>query len=428
MEIYGINHLNGNIKAPPDKSISHRSAIISALSNQDVFIENFLMSEDCLKTLEVLTCLGVEIEKENSNLIIKGKGIKSFREPETVLYVGNSGTTIRLMSGVLSACNFMSVLSGDSSINSRPMERIIEPLSGMGASIYGRSKNSRAPLVIIGNSELKGKKFNMGISSAQVKSCLALAGLYAEGKTEIIQPAVSRDHTERMLEYFGADIKYDGRHTKIIPGKELTARNIYIPGDISSAAFIIVATMILKNSHTVLSDVGINPTRSFLLEILSEMGGNLKIKNKKIAGNEPMADIEVFSSRLRAVSIDKSMIPNIIDEIPILCVAAAMADGTSYIRGAQELRHKESDRIAAISNQFSAMGVEIAEEPDGLIINGNRNLKVRGGIVQSMGDHRIAMSLAVLAMLSEEKVTVMDSDCINTSFPSFKYIIKKLAG
>jgi 3-phosphoshikimate 1-carboxyvinyltransferase len=320
----------------------------------------------------------------------------------------------------------MSILSGDNSINNRPMKRIIDPLRSMGASVYGRDNNKKAPLVIFGNKKLQGKRFEFSLSSAQLKSCVLLAGINAEGVTEIIQPETSRDHTERMLQYFDADIEFDGKYTRLDPSGGLKAKNIYVPGDISSAAFIIVATLILKNSHTTIRDVGINPTRNYFLDILKKMGANIEIKNKRIISNEPVADIETFSSDLISVEIEKQQIPNIIDEIPVLAVAASQASGKTIIKGAGELRNKESDRITALCTQFKKIGVDISEQTDGFEITGNKNSDISGGTVESMGDHRIAMSLAVLSLLSKNSTTILDSDCIDTSFPGFKYILKKL--
>ncbi len=426
MEIHGIKSLKGEIKIPGDKSISHRSLIISSIANGNVIIENFLFCEDCIKTLNILEKLGVKIEKINSNLIVYGRGIKNFHEPDEILDVGNSGTTIRIMSGVLSATNFMSVLSGDNSINNRPMGRIIVPLREMGGRIYGRENNSKAPIVIFGNPALEGKRFELEVSSAQVKSCILLAALHAEGTTEVISPEISRDHTERMLEYFGANITSEGKYIKLSPDRELHARRIFIPGDISSAAYFIIATLILKNSYTIIRDVGINPTRNYIIELLKKMGGKIIIKNKRIVNNEPIADIETFSSKLKSIEIEKEKIPIIIDEIPILCVAAAAAEGKTVISGAGELRFKESNRIKSIVSQFKKLNVDIEEKEDGIIIKGNSNFKTGEGVVKSFGDHRIAMSLSILALLSSGNVTILDSDCVNVSFPGFKYNLKKI--
>jgi len=426
MEIHGVKNIKGEFKIPGDKSISHRSVILSSITHNNVVIENFLFCQDCIKTLDILNKLGVKIEKINGNLIVYGKGIKNLKEPDEILDVGNSGTTIRIMSGLLSVTNFMSVLSGDKSINSRPMGRIIKPLQEMGAKINGRENNTKAPLVIIGNQDLEGKKFELKVSSAQVKSCILMAALNARGTTEIIQPQVSRDHTERMLQYFGADITYDGKYTKLNPGKKLSARKIYIPGDISSAAFFIVAALVLKNSHTLMKDIGMNPIRSYFIEILRQMGGKIVIKNQRIINNEPVVDIEAFSSKLNSIEIGKEKIPGIIDEIPILCVAAAAARGKTVIGDAGELRFKESDRIKSIVSQFKKLGVDIKEKEDGMIIKGDVDFRAGEGVVESFMDHRVAMSLSILALLSKGNVTILDSDCINTSFPGFIYNLKKI--
>jgi len=426
MEIHGVKSIKGEFKIPGDKSISHRSVILSSITDNNVAIENFLFCQDCIETLDILNKLGVKIEKINGNLIVYGKGIKNLKEPDEILDVGNAGTTIRIMSGLLSATNFMSVLSGDKSINSRPMGRIIKPLQEMGAKINGRENNTKAPLVIIGNQDLEGKKFELKVSSAQVKSCILMAALNARGTTEIIQPQVSRDHTERMLQYFGADITYDGKYTKLNPGKKLSARKIYIPGDISSAAFFIVAALVLKNSHTLMKDIGMNPIRSYFIEILRQMGGKIVIKNQRIINNEPVVDIEAFSSKLNSIEIGKEKIPGIIDEIPILCVAAAAARGKTVIGDAGELRFKESDRIKSIVSQFKKLGVDIKEKEDGMIIKGDVDFRAGEGVVESFMDHRVAMSLSILALLSKGNVTILDSDCINTSFPGFIYNLKKI--
>lgn len=426
MEVQGIRSLNGEIKVPGDKSISHRSAIISSLTGQNVIIENYLFSQDCINTIKVLRDLGVKIEKIDNDLIVHGAKITDLAEPSQILEVGNSGTSIRLMAGVLASTCFMSVISGDHSINNRPMKRIIDPLRLMGAAVFGRDNNTKAPLAIFGKRNLKGKRFDLSLSSAQVKSCILLAAINADGVTEIIQPEISRDHTERMLQYFDADIEFDGKHTRLDPSKKLVAKNIYVPGDISSAAFLIVATLILKGSHTIIRDVGINPTRSYFLEILKDMGANIEIKNKRTISNEPIADIETFSSDLFPAKIEKEWIPNIIDEIPVLAAAAVMASGRTIIEGAGELRNKESDRISSLCTQLKKIGVDIREKKDGFEIIGNNESHITGGTVDSMGDHRIAMSLAILSLLSKNKTTILDSGCIDTSFPGFKYILKKL--
>jgi 3-phosphoshikimate 1-carboxyvinyltransferase len=425
MEISGAHSINGEIKIPGDKSISHRSAIISSITHEKVAIKNFLFSEDCENTLKVLGRLGIKTERLEDTLIVYGCGIENFKEPDDILYVGNSGTTIRLLAGILASTGFNSVLTGDSSINNRPMSRIIKPLSEMGAKIYGRDNNTKAPIIIIGNDKLKGRIFDISVSSAQVKSCLALAGLFSEGTTEINQPDVSRDHTERILEYFGADIFFDGKYTRIIPGKKLTGKDIFVPCDISSAAYFIVAGLILKDSNIVIKNLGINPTRSYFIELVKNMGADIKIKNTHILNNEQLADIEVKSSTLKSVLINKEFIPNIIDEIPALCVAAAFSEGKTVISGAKELRFKESDRISCIVAQFKKAGVSIYEMDDGITINGNPDLEINEGVYESYGDHRMAMSVAILGLKSKTCIRVKGSESIDTSFPGFKNELKK---
>jgi 3-phosphoshikimate 1-carboxyvinyltransferase len=420
MEICGPYSANGVIEVPGDKSISHRSIILSSITKDKVVINNFLFSDDCLNTLDILKKTGVKYQINKNSILMEGCGISGLVEPDSILYVGNSGTSIRLLSGLLCGANFMSILSGDSSINSRPMDRIIKPLTDMGAKIFGRQNNKNAPIVIFGGSRLKGLKHEISIASAQVKSCLAIAALFADDPTEIVLPAIARDHTERMLEYFGADISYDGKYTKIFPGRTLKGKDIYIPGDFSSAAFFIIAGIILENSRVLIKNVGINPTRTYLISILKKMGANIEVKNIRIKNNEKIADIEASSSKLTASDIDEKIIPNIIDEIPILCVAAAFAKGITKIRGAKELRLKESDRIKSISTEFKKAGIRVDEFPDGLEIHGSQNLKINSSSLKSYGDHRIAMSLAILALKGERKITISGTKCINTSFPEFQ--------
>ncbi len=424
MHIEGANRIHGLIEIPADKSISHRSAMIGSLTGQTVRIKNFLFAKDCLHTIKVLKKLGVEIKTGQNTVTVKGCGPAGLIEPQDVLYVGNSGTTLRLMAGILAGSRFMSVLAGDSSINRRPMARIIEPLASMGATIYARGNNTLPPMAIIGAGKLKGKTFHIPVASAQVKSCLTLAGINAAGRTEIIQPAVSRDHTERMLQYFGADISFDGQHTCINPST-LTGKDLFVPGDISSAAYFMVACLILKDSHIQLKDIGLNPTRSHFLQILQDMGANIEITNQRMLNNEPVADLQCHSSQLHAATIDKQFIPNIIDEIPVLCVAFAKARGTTVIEGAKELRHKESDRIEAIYTQFSKLGVRIGQRQDGLVIEGCPDLAANAVSVDSFGDHRMAMSCAILALLGNGKTFIRDADCIDTSFPQFFNLLKK---
>ncbi|MCL6086897.1 MAG: 3-phosphoshikimate 1-carboxyvinyltransferase, partial [Actinobacteria bacterium] len=291
-EICGPYRINGITEVPGDKSISHRSVILSSLTLDRVLIENFLYSQDCLRTLEALKKIGINATENKNSLLVQGCGVSNFTEPDDVLYTGNSGTSMRILSGLLCGCKFMSVLTGDKSVNERPMDRIIKPLRDMGAAIYGRDNNKKPPVVIFGGNKLKAVRHEINVSSAQVKSCISIAALFAEGTTEIIQPEISRDHTERMLEYFGAEIEYDGKYTKIIPGRQLKGKDIFVPGDFSSAAFFIIAGLILDNSKITIKNVGINPTRAYLLNILKDMGANINIKNERTKNNEKLADIE----------------------------------------------------------------------------------------------------------------------------------------
>ncbi|MDD3520070.1 MAG: 3-phosphoshikimate 1-carboxyvinyltransferase [Actinomycetota bacterium] len=426
IEIKGPYSINGVFEVPGDKSISHRAVIISSLTKQKVIIDNFLLSQDCIRTLDIIEKLGVKYILKNTCLSIHGCGIESFQEPDDILYVGNSGTSIRLLAGILSTCDFLSVLSGDASINNRPMDRIINPLREMGAAIFGRACNNKAPLVIFGNRQLKGKVFMSDISSAQVKSCLLFAGLFAEGITEVRQPSISRDHTERMLEYFGAEIDYkNGKNVKINKST-LKGRNLYVPGDFSSAAFFIIAALILDDSEIIIKNLGINPTRAYLLEILKEMGGKIEVNNYRNINNEPVADLKVSSSNLKAIEINKKFIANIIDEIPILSVACAFASGNTLISGAEELRIKESDRIKAIVNEFNKVGIKTKENKDGLVIYGNKDYDLHQADIESYGDHRIAMALSIAALKGKKRILIKDSRCINTSFPGFKELLFRI--
>jgi 3-phosphoshikimate 1-carboxyvinyltransferase len=425
MEVNTVNKIGGEVIIPGDKSISHRAAIISSLTENTVNIKNFLLSRDCLNTLQLLKDTGVEIENSNGNIVVYGKGIKNFHDPSDVLYAGNSGTLIRIACGVLSSANITAVITGDESVNSRPMKRIIEPLREMGAKIFGREDNSRAPIIILPAGKLKGRSFSIPVASAQIKSSILLAGLAADDPTEIIQPEASRDHTERMLEFFGADISYDGKYAKVNPGKRLKGKNLYIPGDLSSALYFIIASLIVPGSRVSMRNIGVNPSRSFVLDILRSMGARIEIENVKSINNEPVADIVSCSSRLHAVKIDRKAIPSIIDEIPALCVASAFAEGETIIEGAEELRHKESDRISSIYSGFLKAGVNIRQNPDGLVICGNPYFKTGEGIYESYGDHRIAMSLAIMGLRSSGNIKITNSACIETSFPDFVYELKK---
>lgn len=415
--VQGGRHLVGEMTIDADKSISHRAVLFAALAEGDAEIRNFLIAEDTLSTLACIQRLGVNVRREGNVVWIRGKGAGSLREPAAVLDCGNSGTTMRLMAGVLAGCPFFSVLSGDESLNRRPMRRVIEPLKKMGADIQGRQGGHYAPLAVRGG-QLRGMEYDMPIASAQVKSCLLLAGLQAEGATVINEPGPSRNHTELMLQAMGADLTVQGPRISLNPGKVLTAQDMVIPGDISSAAFFAVAALIVPGSELLIKDVGLNPGRCGVIEILRRMGAAIKIENQRLVCGEKVGDLVAACSSLKGISLDGSDIGTYVDEIPILAVAMAAAEGFSEVSGAAELRVKETDRIAAICRELGAMGVDITEKDDGFIINGNRE-GLRGAEVDSHGDHRIAMSLAVAALIARGPTSVKDARAVEISFPRF---------
>ncbi len=418
------NKLTGNISMPGDKSISHRSLILGSVAQGETRIYNFLNSWDCLSTWKCMRALGAEINRGNDNsIIIKGKGLSGLQKPEGVLDVGNSGTTIRLLAGLLSGQDFYSVLNGDASVRKRPMKRVVEPLRLMGADIWGRKDGQFAPLSIKG-SKLNPFQYTLPIASAQVKSALLLAGLYSAGGTIIKEPLPARDHTERMLKIMQANIKISPPEIKLTGGRELKSTDIFIPGDISSAAYFIAAASILKGSQITIKQVGINPTRTGIIEMLNKMGAKIDILNYKIKSNEPQADLMVEYSKLKGVEIKKENIPFLIDELPLIAVVATQAQGKTVVSGAKELRVKETDRIKAIVSELKKMGADIKEREDGFIVEGPSKLK--GAICESYNDHRIAMSLAVAALLAEGKTVIRNSECIDISFPGFEKILQNL--
>lgn len=419
-----INKIKGNIFVPGDKSISHRSLILGSISRGETRVYNLLNSLDCLRTLECMQSLGVKIELDEDNSVnIKGKGLYGLQEPKAILDVGNSGTTIRLLAGLLSGQNFYSVLNGDNSIRKRPMKRVVQPLRLMGADIWGREDGHFAPLSIKG-SKLNSFQYTLPVASAQVKSALLLAGLYATGKTAISEPLSTRDHTERMLETMQADIKISPPEVKIKGGIELRSTDIFIPGDISSAAYFIAAASILRDSQIIIKQVGVNPTRTGIFEILKKMGTKIDILDYQIKSNEPRADLKIEYSELKGIEIKEEMVPLLIDELPLIAVVATQAQGKTVVSGARELRVKESDRIKAIVSELKKMGADIEEEEDGFIINGPTRLQ--GAVCESYNDHRIAMSLAVAALLAEGKTVIRNSECIDISFPGFEKTLQNL--
>jgi len=419
-----ISKLRGNIAVPGDKSISHRSLILGSIAQGETRIYNFLNSLDCLRTLGCMQALGGKIELDEDNSVkIKGKGLYGLKEPKDILDVGNSGTTIRLLAGLLSGQDFYSILNGDASIRKRPMKRVVEPLRLMGADIWGRKDGQFAPLSVRGN-KLNPLHYTLPVASAQVKTALLLAGLYTTGGTIIKEPLPTRDHTERMLEIMEADIKISPPEVKVMGGKELKGADIFIPGDISSAAYFIVAASILKGSQITIKQVGVNPTRTGIIEILKKMGAKIDILNYQIKSNEPQADLKIEYSKLKRIEIGKEGVPFLIDELPLIAVVATQVQGKTVVSGARELRVKETDRIKAIVSELKKMGADIEEREDGFAVNGPTRLQ--GAVCESYNDHRIAMSLAVAALLAEGKTVIQSSECIDISFPGFEKTLKKL--
>jgi len=419
-----INKLKGNIFVPGDKSISHRSLILGSIAQGETRIYNFLNSLDCLKTLECMQVLGAEIELGKDNSVkIKGKGLYGLQEPKNILDVGNSGTTIRLLTGLLSGQDFYSVLCGDASIRKRPMKRVVEPLRLMGADIWGRKDGQFAPLSVRGN-KLNPLHYTLPVASAQVKTALLLAGLYTTGETVIKEPLPTRDHTEKMLEIMRADLEISPPEIKVMGGKELRGTDIFIPGDISSAAYFIAAASILRDSQITIKQVGVNLTRTGIIGILNKMGAKIDTLNYQVKSNEPQADLMIEYSKLKGVDIKKENVPFLIDELPLIAVVSTQAQGKTVVSGAKELRVKETDRIKAIVSELKKMGADIEEREDGFTVNGP--IRLQGAVCESYNDHRIAMSLAVAALLAEGKTIIKNSECIDISFPGFKKTLQNL--
>jgi 3-phosphoshikimate 1-carboxyvinyltransferase len=424
IELKGISALKGELAPPPDKSISHRAVIFSSLAEGESSVKNFLRAEDTLSTVSAFRALGTDIEEKGDELLIRGGGIHGLREPGDVIDCRNSGTTMRLLSGVLSGSPFFSVLSGDDSLRKRPMQRVIAPLKQMGAEILGRD-NDRYPPIAIRGGPLKPIDWRLPVASAQVKSAILLAGLYCEGETEVVEPLQSRDHTERMLPAFGADIAVRGLSVKVKGLADLRGRDTIVPGDFSSAAFFMVAALLIKDSEVLLRNVGINPTRTGLMNVLKRMGAEMSVEHVREVSGEPVADILCRGNKtLRAVTVQPDEMPLLIDEFPVLCVAAARAEGVTAITGAGELRVKESDRIAAMAAELKKFGVELEEYPDGIRIKGRAELK--GCEVQSYGDHRIAMSLSIAALLAKGTSVINNASCVDISFPGFFEELKRM--
>ncbi|MBI4683949.1 MAG: 3-phosphoshikimate 1-carboxyvinyltransferase [Nitrospirae bacterium] len=448
--------IKGEITVPPDKSMSHRAIMFASLAKGKSTLKNFLMAEDPISTMNAMRMLGIEIEqrakgkgqKVTSELVIYGKGLYGLKEPFDVIDCGNSGTTVRLLSGILAGNPFFSALTGDDSLKQRPMARVISPLKEMGAEISARDNNKYLPMAVMGK-RLRAINYIMPVASAQVKSCLILAGLYADGVTEITEPQRSRDHTERMLRAMGADIEIEGRVIRVQGFKgsllgsprrvrlsadespeatrvqELNPFDITVPADFSSAAFFIAASLLVPNSEVLIKDVCINPTRTGMIEVIKNMSGDIALENIRNMSGEPVADICCKSvGGLKAVKINEDIMPSLIDEFPIICVLATQAKGITEIRGAGELRVKESDRIRAMAEGLRKMGAEVEEYKDGLSIKGNTKLK--GASVDSYGDHRIAMAFSVAALIASRTTTIKGISSVNISFPGFFELLKRL--
>lgn len=410
-----IQSLRGELAVPGDKSVSHRSIMFGALANGETVITNFLPGADCLSTIACFQQMGVTIEQTGKQVRIIGKGFNGLSEPKEVLDVGNSGTTMRLMMGILAGQNFSAVLAGDQSIAKRTMARVVKPLQQMGAKIDGRNDGEFAPLHIRGG-QLAAISYELPVASAQVKSAILLAGLQAEGETVVIEPEETRDHTERMISQFGGHIVKEGNAIKVQGHQVFTGTDVYVPGDISSAAFFMVAAAITGNSEVVLKNVGLNPTRTGIIEVMQNMGADLTVKEIPSKG-EPIGDLVVRSSKLTGTTISGKIIPRLIDELPIIALLATQAEGTTIIRDAAELKVKETNRIDTVAHELSVLGANITATDDGLIIQGGTPL--HGGNVTSHGDHRIGMMLAVAALIAKGNVELDDPSAIDVSYPEF---------
>jgi 3-phosphoshikimate 1-carboxyvinyltransferase len=422
--------LKGQITVPGDKSISHRAVMFGAIAEGTTEVTNFLQGADCLSTIRCFNQLGIEIDNNLSSetVIIHGKGLHGLSMPKDILDVGNSGTTMRLISGILSGQNFTVSLTGDDSIQKRPMGRIMTPLQMMGADIKSIQDNNCAPLSINSTNakpELIGIHYNSPVASAQIKSCVLLAGLYANGSTTVTEPSLSRNHTELMLTQFGATITSVGNSASILPNPKLVGRKINVPGDISSAAYFIAAGLIVPNSELVIKNVGINPTRDGILQVCKQMGANISLENVIDNGGEPVADIVVCYSELTGTEVGGTIIPTLIDEIPIIAILACFAKGQTVIKDAAELKVKESNRIDVMVENLAKMGADITATADGMIINGGKPL--HGASIESKSDHRIAMSFAIASLLAEGDTEIKDAECVDISYPNFYSNLKGLS-
>ena len=423
MKLHKAAHIRGEIIVPGDKSISHRSVMFGSIAKGTTEIHNFLEGADCLSTIGCFRRMGIEIENKNGTVIVHGKGMHGLTAPSGTLDCGNSGTTTRLISGILAPQNLDVTLTGDESIQKRPMKRIIEPLSMMGADIKSIRGNDCAPLKICGM-PLAGIHYTSKVASAQVKSAILLAGLYADGLTTVTEPQVSRNHTELMLKFFGAELESKETSVTIWPATELFGNRIDVPGDISSSVYFVAAGLILPNSEVLIKNVGINPTRAGLIKVCEAMGADLTLLNENHRNAEPTADLLVRTSSLKACTIEGDIIPTLIDELPTIAMMACFAEGTTVIRDAAELKVKESNRIAIMVENLRAMGADVEETDDGMIIHGGKPL--HGAVIDSHKDHRIAMTFAVAALAAEGETEILDADCVNISYPAFYEELKRL--
>lgn len=419
-----VRPLRGEISVPGDKSISHRAVMFGAISEGTTEVTNFLQGADCLSTISCFRSMGIEIENTPERILVHGKGLHGLSAPSAVLDCGNSGTTTRLISGILAGQNFSSTLTGDASIQKRPMGRIINPLTQMGASIRSIPENGCAPLAINGH-PLHAISYLSPVASAQVKSCVLLAGLYADGKTSVTEPALSRNHTELMLKFFGADVASEWLTASVLPDPDLHGNLVRVPGDISSAAYFIAAALIVPGSEVLLKNVGINPTRDGMLRVCRAMGADITLLNEQNSGGEPVADLLVrYTPSLSGTVIEGELIPTLIDEIPIIAVLAATANGTTVIRNAEELKVKESNRLDIMVNELTAMGVSLEGTDDGMIIEGGKPF--HGAQIDSRLDHRIAMSFAIASLAAETPMEILRAGCVDISYPTFYQDLARL--
>ncbi len=423
MKFTKCNRLKGEVTVPGDKSVSHRSVMFGSIAKGTTEIHNFLEGADCLSTIACFQKMGVRIERAGSRVLVHGNGLHGLKKPDGILDCGNSGTTTRLISGILAAQDFPVTLTGDASIQKRPMKRIIDPLTQMGARIQSIRDNGCAPLSITGTA-LNGIHYQSPVASAQVKSAILLAGLYAEGETKVTEPYVSRNHTELMLSCFGADVRTEHTTAVIHPAKELYGTKVLVPGDISSAAFFIAAGLMIPGSELLIRNVGINPTRDGILHVCREMGADITLMNPKSGDGEPVADVLVKHSQLHGTVIGGAVIPTLIDELPIIAAMACFAEGDTVIKDAAELKVKESNRIEVMVQNLSAMGADVEETEDGMVIHGNKTL--HGAVIDSRLDHRIAMTFAIAGCCAEGETEILGAECVDISYPGFYEDLERL--